>query len=106
MRELLREEGEHKDDIGLLRTMTAGAVGGMFFWTLTYPVDVVKSRIQVYNLKGNFIKLSYEIIMREGVSALYHGLSPTLVRTIPATAVLFVTYEYSKRILQDTFREF
>lgn len=102
----MREEGESKDDIGLLKTMTAGAVGGMIFWTLTYPIDVVKSRIQVYNLRGNFIKLSYEIIVREGVSALYHGLFPTLVRTGPSTAVLFVTYEYSKRILHDTFREF
>lgn len=86
--------------------MTAGAVGGMVFWTLTYPIDVVKSRIQVYNLKGNFIKLSSEILRQEGLSALYHGLSPTLMRTIPATAVLFATYEYSKKILQDVFSEF
>lgn len=86
--------------------MIAGATGGMVFWTLTYPIDVVKSRIQVYNLKGNFIKLSYEILIREGLAALYHGLFPTLVRTVPSTAVLFATYEYSKRILHDVFREF
>lgn len=86
--------------------MVAGATGGMVFWTLTYPIDVVKSRIQVYNLKGNFIKLTYTILKSEGFSALYHGLFPTLVRTVPSTAVLFVTYEYSKRILHDVFREF
>lgn len=86
--------------------MTAGAVGGMVFWTLTYPIDVVKSRIQVYNLKGNFIKLTYQILKNEGFAALYHGLFPTVVRTVPSTAVLFATYEYSKKILHDVFREF
>lgn len=105
-RELLRHDNQSKDDIGLFKTMTAGAVGGMVFWTLTYPVDVVKSRIQVYNLKGNFIKMCFKILRVEGVSALYHGLGPTVVRTVPATATLFVTYEYSKRFLHDAFRDF
>lgn len=106
MRELLKDEGQSKDNIGLLKTMSAGAVGGMVFWTLTYPIDVVKSRIQVYNLSGNFIRLTYEILKHEGLSALYHGLFPTLVRTVPSTAVLFVTYEYSKKIMHDIFKEF
>lgn len=106
VRELWREKGQSKDDIGLLKTMSAGAVGGMVFWTLTYPIDVVKSRIQVYNLRGNFIRLTYEILMNEGLPALYNGLFPTLVRTIPSTAVLFVTYEYSKKIMHGIFREF
>lgn len=106
VREFFRKEHEHKDDIGLLKTMVAGATGGTLFWTLTYPVDVVKSRIQVYSLKGNFIKLCYQILQQEGVSALYSGLSATLARTIPSTAVLFVTYEHSKKFLHHVFRDF
>ncbi|KAF5280497.1 hypothetical protein FQA39_LY18042 [Lamprigera yunnana] len=45
-REFLATPGQKKEDIGLAKTMIAGAVGGMVFWTITYPIDVVKSRIQ------------------------------------------------------------
>lgn len=38
-----------------------------------------------------------------GPLALYNGLKPTLVRTIPATAVLFVVYEYSKKYMKTIF---
>lgn len=31
--------------------------------------------------------------------ALYNGLGPTLIRTVPATATLFLTVENTKKIL-------
>ena len=45
------------------------------------------------------IKVMKQIVRTHGVSALYNGLWPTLIRTIPSTAALFVTYEYTKEIL-------
>lgn len=86
--------------------MAAGGVGGMVFWMTTYPVDVVKSRIQVNNQTENFAALTMTIFRKEGISALYNGLTPTLVRTVPATATLFVAYEYSKKFLNSVFRDF
>ncbi|EFA02052.1 mitochondrial ornithine transporter 1 [Tribolium castaneum] len=102
-RTLLARPGESKDDIGLFKTMVAGALGGMSFWTLTYPVDVAKSRIQVTNSKMNMVAMILQISRREGFRQLYNGLTPTLVRTIPSTATLFATYEYSKRFLHQIF---
>jgi solute carrier family 25 ornithine transporter 2/15 len=95
-RSLFASAGQSKDDIGLFKTMVAGAIGGMSFWTLTYPADVAKSRIQVTNSKTNMVTMILKIWKYEGFGQLYNGLTPTLVRTIPATATLFVTYEYSK----------
>lgn len=43
------------------------------------------------------------IVRTEGVLALYNGLKPTIIRTIPATAVLFVVYEYSKKAMNSLF---
>ena len=86
-----------------MKTMTAGAAGGVIFWTLTYPVDVVKSRVQVYNQGGGIINMLIFIARKEGFGALYNGLTPTIVRTIPATAVLFLTYEYTKRTMHWVF---
>lgn len=78
--------------------MVAGGVGGLVFWIITYPADVVKSRIQVNN-EGTTYGLFRHILKNEGAMVLYNGLLPTLIRTIPATATLFVTYEYCKKIL-------
>ncbi|KAH8388014.1 hypothetical protein KR093_011009 [Drosophila rubida] len=98
-RELLRKEGQTKDEIGPIRTMIAGAIGGVCLWTSTFPADVIKSRIQVKNLNDGMFTVGADIVRREGVLALYRGLLPSVLRTIPATATLFVVYEYTKKAL-------
>lgn len=95
--------GQPKDDIGLLKTMTAGSVGGLVLWTVIFPADVIKSRIQVGNLNATMLEVGREIVRKEGPLALYNGLKPTVFRTIPATAVLFVVYEYSKKLMSQLF---
>lgn len=102
-RELLAKPGQSKDDIGPLNTMAAGAVGGVALWTAIFPADVIKSRIQVQSLTHSMTQVGMEIIRKEGFLALYNGLQPTIVRTIPATAVLFVVYEYSKKFMTELF---
>lgn len=103
-RELLTKPGQSKEDIGVAKTMVAGSCGGIVFWSTTYPFDVIKSRVQVDSkLSGGLIATLLHIARNEGVSVLYSGLTPTLVRTIPATAVLFLTYEYTKKFLHYIF---
>nr|XP_043065809.1 mitochondrial ornithine transporter 1 [Drosophila bipectinata] len=101
-RELLRSNDQTKDEIGPVRTMIAGAIGGVCLWTSTFPADVIKSRIQVKNLNESMFAVGSDIVRREGVMALYRGLLPSVLRTIPATATLFVTYEYTKRAMLST----
>ncbi|KAF7403708.1 hypothetical protein HZH68_006502 [Vespula germanica] len=98
-RELLAKPNQKRDDIGWQKTMIAGAVGGTVLWLVIFPADVVKSRIQVQNLKTPALVVMKDIIKQEGIGALYNGLKPTLIRTIPATAMLFITYEYSKKLI-------
>lgn len=83
--------------------MAAGSVGGLILWTVIFPADVIKSRIQVNNLTATMLSVGREIVAKEGPLALYNGLKPTLIRTIPATAVLFVVYEYSKKFMTQYF---
>uniref|UniRef100_A0A6P4FNB9 Mitochondrial ornithine transporter 1 n=2 Tax=Drosophila rhopaloa TaxID=1041015 RepID=A0A6P4FNB9_DRORH len=101
-RELLRREDQTKDEIGPVRTMISGAIGGVCLWTSTFPADVIKSRIQVKNLNESMFAVGADIVRREGVLALYRGLLPSVLRTIPATATLFVVYEYTKRAMSST----
>uniref|UniRef100_A0A1S4G8U7 Uncharacterized protein n=1 Tax=Anopheles gambiae TaxID=7165 RepID=A0A1S4G8U7_ANOGA len=98
-RALLARPGQSKDEIGPVRTMVAGAVGGVALWTVIFPADVIKSRIQVYSMRASMTQVGLDIFRKEGALAFYNGLLPTIVRTIPATAVLFVVYEYTKKTL-------
>lgn len=83
--------------------MTAGAVGGICLWTAIFPADVIKSRVQISNVKSNMFAMGASIVRNEGIGALYTGLRPTILRTIPATAVLFAVYEYSKKFMTSLF---
>ena len=48
--------GQSKDDIGPLRTVISGGVAGVTLWTVIFPADVVKSRLQVgFIQKKDFI---------------------------------------------------
>ncbi|XP_055615920.1 mitochondrial ornithine transporter 1 [Toxorhynchites rutilus septentrionalis] len=102
-RELMAKPGQSKDDIGPIKTMVAGAVGGVALWTSIFPADVIKSRIQVQSLTLSMTQVGIDILRKEGPLAFYNGLQPTIVRTIPATAVLFVVYEYTKKFMAELF---
>uniref|UniRef100_A0A0R3PE85 Mitochondrial ornithine transporter 1 n=1 Tax=Angiostrongylus costaricensis TaxID=334426 RepID=A0A0R3PE85_ANGCS len=99
-RYLFSKEGQHKDDIGLVKTAISGAVGGMSLWTATFPFDSIKSRMQVTG-KGSFLRLLIHVAKTEGVRSLYKGLLPTLVRTSLASGSLFVTYEESRKLMKS-----
>jgi len=84
-----------------MRTVVAGGIGGLILWTVIFPTDVVKSRIQVNRLNVTMIACMQDIAKREGIRALYNGLGPTVVRTFPATGALFLAYEYTKKALHN-----
>ena len=75
-------------------------MAGVCFWVITYPIDAVKTRTQVFKTEMSFLKYTSEIIKNEGIMALYAGLFPTLIRTFLATGTLFITYEQVRSLLQ------
>jgi solute carrier family 25 ornithine transporter 2/15 len=87
---------EDEENLGLIKTIFCGGIGGLGLWVSIFPFDVVKSRIQVNSSKERMLKVLFQIIRNEGVGALYKGLVPTVLRTFPSTGALFVCYENSK----------
>lgn len=78
--------------------MVAGGVGGMSFWLVTFPADVIKSRIQVSNLTGSLYTVGLDIFRKEGTQIFIFTLScyELLVVLIKAThadcVLLFVIF--------------
>ncbi len=54
---------------------------------------------QVSNSKAPMFRTGLDIYRREGLAALYSGLTPTVLRTFPATGALFFAFEYSKKFM-------
>ncbi|XP_029026984.1 solute carrier family 25 member 15a [Betta splendens] len=99
-----RHMGTDKEGIGILPLMFSGGFGGACLWLVVYPIDCVKSRIQVYSLAGTqpgFMKTFMGILRTEGFVTLYSGLTPTMIRTFPANGALFLAYEWSRKFLME-----
>ncbi|XP_056091908.1 solute carrier family 25 member 15b [Rhinichthys klamathensis goyatoka] len=95
-----------KDDLGVGPIVFSGGLGGACLWLVVYPMDCVKSRIQVMSMtsrQSGFFKTFMHIFRTEGVRALYSGLTPTMIRTFPANGALFLGYEASRKIMMAQF---
>lgn len=83
-----------------VNSLISGALAGATFNLLTFPVDTIKSNIQTNDVLKNHGKdsnLSYlSIIKSLGIRRLYSGLSITLIRSLPANAMIFYSYEWLK----------
>lgn len=96
--------------------LSAGATAGLVAQTVTYPLDVVRRRMQVQGLKLSaaqqrhlqarqdvILKSTWQgmklIAQREGIRALYAGLSINYFKVIPSTAIGFTIYDKLKTYL-------
>jgi len=67
---------------------------------LTYPHEVIRSRLQDRKTPKGVINLVKGMVNNEGFLSLWSGLRVNLVRTFPATICTFLSYEYISRHLQ------
>ncbi|KAG9329162.1 hypothetical protein JZ751_024321, partial [Albula glossodonta] len=101
-RSLFTKPGCSKDQLDAVPLVVSGGIGGAFFWLAVYPIDSVKSRIQVLSMNGKqagFLQTLLSIIRAEGIPALYSGLTPTVLRAFPSNGALFLAYELTRRAL-------
>ena len=79
-------------------------MAGIGFWFFIYPIDLIKSKLQVVKVDsqqqwGGSGALAKGIWAREGLKGFYRGLTPCLLRAFPSAAVTFLVYEYAKEFL-------
>eukprot|EP00658_Telonema_sp_P-2_P025956 TRINITY_DN20472_c0_g1_i3.p2 TRINITY_DN20472_c0_g1~~TRINITY_DN20472_c0_g1_i3.p2 ORF type:complete len:187 (-),score=28.73 TRINITY_DN20472_c0_g1_i3:248-808(-) len=79
----------------------AGASAGVAYWTLPFPADTVKTRLQVMSGQRNpgFMEVLRSIVQTEGIRGLYRGWMVTALRAAPSNAAVFYTYELCLKVL-------
>lgn len=107
-------QSRRSETLAPLHSMAIGAVTGTTSKLITLPLDNAKKRMQV---QGQFwfsqealtdpSKLRYsgtldvlrKVFHTEGFKGLYRGVSPSLIKAAPNSAVTFAAYEYAKSFL-------
>lgn len=98
---LVTPPGKKKADLPLPVLMGAGALAGIGYWTMTFPFDTVKSQVQSSRgLQRGFFRALSDAYRAIGFRGLYRGYSVTVLRAVPANAVIFSTYELTVHALQ------
>jgi len=90
-----------KDNLGPASLMFAGALSGIAYNTVLFPADVVKSQIQSENSTDkNYLRRLNKLYASEGIRGLYRGYGITIVRAIPANALILASFELATRTLK------
>ncbi|EPS61182.1 hypothetical protein M569_13615, partial [Genlisea aurea] len=96
------------NDSTVVVSLTCGSLSGIASSTATFPLDLVRRRMQlegaagrarVYNtgLFGAF----RHIVRTEGLRGLYRGILPEYYKVVPGVGIVFMTYETLKKLLAD-----
>eukprot|EP01132_Coremiostelium_polycephalum_P002091 gene2091-2578_t len=97
---------EKQSSPSVMESLAFGAISGATAQTITYPIDLIRRRLQVQGIGGKenvytgpfdaFRKIAKE----EGVKGLYKGMIPCYLKVIPAISISFCVYEVMKKILR------
>ncbi|KAJ7652893.1 mitochondrial carrier [Mycena rosella] len=96
---------KYGDQLPVWTLLASGSTGGLAYWLACYPLDVIKSRVQLRETPPSgtpvqYIAREFKMILGEsGVKGLFRGLSPSLLRSIPAAASTFAAFELTREWL-------
>eukprot|EP00949_MAST-11_sp_MAST-11-sp1_P004370 g4370.t1 len=102
-KEMVAREGQDEKDLSVLQRMFAGTMAGLCQQLVTYPLELVRTRLSL----GPGMGLQYSGILdclkrtvnAEGASALYKGLGPTLLTGAPYVGLQMTFYDVYRQAL-------
>lgn len=96
-------QGVALSHLGALDVLILSGVSKVFAGTVTYPYQVVRSRLQSYDAARQYQTgrgVVQQLWLYEGIGGFYKGLGPHLLRVLPSTWVTFVVYETVRASVQ------
>ncbi|RNE99539.1 ADP/ATP mitochondrial carrier protein [Trypanosoma rangeli] len=95
----------HDAALSYMETAGVGMVASVIAQTMTYPLNVVRTRLQTQGINGREIKYKgmvdcfIKMVRGKGVASLFSGLTANYLKVIPASTSMFVVFELVQKLL-------
>ncbi|GMI89239.1 hypothetical protein HRI_002593200 [Hibiscus trionum] len=103
-KKLTPEHGE-QPKLPLPASFIAGAAGGVSSTLLTYPLELLKTRLTVNEDYKNLLDAIAKIVRAEGPRGLYRGLTPSLIGVVPYAASNYFAYDTLRNAYRKAFKK-
>ncbi|TQS37767.1 hypothetical protein Golomagni_01750 [Golovinomyces magnicellulatus] len=101
--EIFEKKYQRTERLGVVATLTISGLAKVIAGTVTYPLQVMRSRLQVIHSDNvsrlGIIRVSKSLWEEQGWKGFYKGLSINIIRVLPATWMTFLVYENMKYLL-------
>lgn len=93
------DDGTIQQTINIKRLIMASSFSKMIASLITYPHEILRTRMQLKSnmpsrIQHKLIPMIRTTYINEGFRAFYSGFTANLLRTVPASAVTLVSFEY------------
>lgn len=94
---------ENTENRGYFQILLSGGLAGISYWTLVYPIDTIKSRLQADSINNPKYKNSLDCFLKTlkecGVSQLYKGYILCAIRAFPINVALIFGFETTMKLI-------
>ena len=85
-------------------SLACGSVAGLTASTVTFPLDLVRRRLQLEGQAGRhhyhgYADVFQQVMYRQGIRGLYAGIVPEYFKVVPGVEIAFCAYELMKQSL-------
>lgn len=99
---------QRPNDSTVMVSLACGSVSGIASSTATFPLDLVRRRMQLEGAAGQarvyrtgVVGAVAHIFRAEGLRGLYRGILPEYYKVVPGVGIAFMTYEMLKMLLSS-----
>lgn len=97
--ESFEKDDKSKETPSMLVLWGCGIASGSIGASSVYPLSMIRTRLQAKGTPGAAWSVARDTLRNEGLVGFYAGLTPTLIKVVPAASISYVVYEWSKKLL-------
>ncbi|KAL4341919.1 hypothetical protein GQ457_08G000340 [Hibiscus cannabinus] len=103
---LLSPNPGEESKIPIPASLVAGACAGVSSTLVTYPLELVKTRLTIEkDMYDGILDAFLKILQKEGPAELYRGLAPSLIGVIPYAATNYFAYDTLRKVYRKISKE-